>query len=99
MRSPTKSLAGKYGTTIGYLAAKSEDPSGALIVNEVDVLYQRLYQLAIGIQEAGPDLTPQTFAQGMWNYPGRQRPVWSGELQRRREPLLHAHAPVRVPVV
>ena len=41
-----------------------------LIVNEVDVLYQRLYQLALGIQLAGPDLTPQTFAQGMWSYQG-----------------------------
>ncbi|HEY2214550.1 MAG TPA: hypothetical protein VGH31_05800 [Acidimicrobiales bacterium] len=67
-------FAGKYGTTIGYAAAKSEDPSGALIVNEVDVLYQRLYQLAIGIQEAGPNLTPQSFAQGMWNYPGANGP-------------------------
>jgi len=67
-------FAGKYGTTIGYAAAKSENPSGALIVNEVDILYQRLYQLAIGIQEAGPDLTPQTFAQGMWNYPGGDGP-------------------------
>jgi hypothetical protein len=65
-----ESLAGKYGSTIGYFAAKSEDPSGALIVNEVDVLYQRLYQLALGIQLAGPDLTPQSFAQGMWSYQG-----------------------------
>jgi hypothetical protein len=67
-------LAGKYGTTIGYAAAKSEDPNGALIVNEVDVLYQRLYQLAVGIQMAGPNLTPQTFAQGMWSYPGGNGP-------------------------
>jgi hypothetical protein len=65
-----ESLAGRYGSTIGYFAAKSEDPSGALIVNEVDVLYQRLYQLAVGIQMAGPDLTPQTFEQGMWSYQG-----------------------------
>jgi hypothetical protein len=65
-----EALAGKYGSTIGYFAAKSEDPNGALIVNEVDVLYQRLYQLAVGIQMAGPDLTPQSFAQGMWTYQG-----------------------------
>jgi hypothetical protein len=65
-----EALGGKYGSTIGYFAAKSEDPSGALIVNEVDLLYQGLYQLALGIQLAGPDLTPQTFAQGLWSYAG-----------------------------
>jgi hypothetical protein len=70
MATSEESLAGKYGSTIGYFAAKSEDPGGALIVNEVDVLYQRLYQLALGIQLAGPDLTPQSFAQGMWSYQG-----------------------------
>jgi hypothetical protein len=63
-------LAGKYGSTIGYFAAKSQDPNGALIVNEVDILYQRLYQLALGIQLAGPNLTPQTFAQGLWSWKG-----------------------------
>jgi hypothetical protein len=70
MLTNEQALGGKYGSTIGYFAAKSEDPSGALIVNEVDILYQRLYQLALGIQLAGPDLTPQTFAQGMWSYTG-----------------------------
>jgi hypothetical protein len=70
MATSEESLAGRYGSTIGYFAAKSEDPSGALIVNEVDVLYQRLYQIALGIELAGPDLTPQTFAQGMWSYQG-----------------------------
>jgi len=70
MVTSEESLAGKYGSTIGYFAAKSEDPNGALIVNEVDVLYQRLYQIALGIQLAGPDLTPQTYAQGMWSYKG-----------------------------
>jgi hypothetical protein len=65
-----ETLAGKYGSTIGYFAAKSQDPSGSLIVNEVDILYQRLYQLALGIELAGPNLTPQSFAQGMWNYKG-----------------------------
>jgi hypothetical protein len=70
MATSEESLGGKYGSTIGYFAAKSEDPNGALIVNEVDVLYQRLYQLALGIELAGPDLTPQSFAQGMWSYKG-----------------------------
>jgi hypothetical protein len=62
-------VPGKYGSTIAYFAAKSVDPNG-FVVNEVDVIYQKLYQLALGIQMAGPDLTPQTFAQGLWNYQG-----------------------------
>jgi hypothetical protein len=65
-----ESLAGKYGSTLAYFAAKSEDPNNALIVNEVDVLYQRLYQLALGIELAGPNLTPQSFQQGILSYKG-----------------------------
>ncbi|HEX3795598.1 MAG TPA: hypothetical protein VHV57_13985 [Acidimicrobiales bacterium] len=65
-----ESLAGKYGSTLAYFAAKSEDPNNALIVNEVDVLYQRLYQLALGIELAGPNLTPQSFEQGILSYKG-----------------------------
>jgi len=74
MATSEEALAGKYGSTIAYFAAKSEDPNNALIVNEVDVLYERLYQLALGIQLAGPDLTPQSFAQGMWSYQGADGP-------------------------
>lgn len=36
----------------------------------VDVGFSMLYRLAIGIQMAGPELTPDTFAQGLFNYPG-----------------------------
>jgi hypothetical protein len=36
----------------------------------VEELYYSMYQLAIGIQGAGPNLTPETFEQGMFAYPG-----------------------------
>jgi hypothetical protein len=36
-------------------------------------------QMAIGLQMAGPDLTPDTFQQGMFAYPGKLGPAgfWS----------------------
>ncbi|MBA3281943.1 MAG: ABC transporter substrate-binding protein [Acidimicrobiia bacterium] len=52
----------------GYKAFKSvrpdEEPSQI-----VDVFYYQLYQLALGIQMAGPDLTPENFETGMFSYP------------------------------
>lgn len=54
--------------TLGYAAYKSvrsDEPA-----NEVDLIYAQMYEMAIGIQMAGPDLTPQTFEQGMRAYPG-----------------------------
>jgi hypothetical protein len=36
----------------------------------VEELYYQLYLLSIGLQMAGPNLTPETFAQGMFAYPG-----------------------------
>jgi hypothetical protein len=62
-------VPGKYGTTIAYDAAKSADPNG-FVVNEVDTLYIDLYELALGIQLAGPNLNPTTFADGLWSYKG-----------------------------
>jgi hypothetical protein len=35
-----------------------------------EIIYYQLYMLAIGIQMAGPNLTPETFEQGMFAYPG-----------------------------
>lgn len=52
----------------GYFAYKkmrSDEP--AFIV---DIIYYQMYMIALGIQMAGPNLTPQTFEQGMFNYPG-----------------------------
>jgi hypothetical protein len=58
-----------FGESEAYRAFKSvrpdEEPSQFL-----DVGYATMYRLAIGIQMAGPDLNPETFEQGMFNYPG-----------------------------
>ena len=54
--------------TLGYAAYKSvnsDTPAQA-----VDLIYAQMYMLALGVQLAGPDLTPQTFEQGMFRYPG-----------------------------
>jgi hypothetical protein len=40
----------------------------------VEELYYQMYQLAIGIQMAGPNLTPATFEQGMFAYPAARGP-------------------------
>jgi hypothetical protein len=40
----------------------------------VEELYYQMYLLAIGIQMAGPNLTPQTFEAGMFAYPGGNGP-------------------------
>jgi hypothetical protein len=56
--------------TLGYAAYKqvaSDEPA-----NVVDLIYAQMYMLAIGIQMAGPALTPQSFQQGMRAYPGSQ---------------------------
>ena len=56
-----------FGTSEAYRAYRSvrdDQPSIA-----IDAVYAQLLRLAIGIQMAGPDLTPETFAQGMYNYP------------------------------
>ena len=58
-----------YGSSLAYFAAKSVDPNFTP-AREVDSYYELLYILALGIQGAGPDLTPQTFQQGLFKYPG-----------------------------
>ena len=59
--------------TIAYAAYKSvrqDEPAFS-----VDLIYYQMYMLAIGIQGAGPNLTPQTFEQGMFAYPPKLGPV------------------------
>lgn len=54
--------------SLGYAAYKSvnsDEPA-----NEVDLIYEQMYEMAIGIQMAGPDLTPSNFEAGMRKYPG-----------------------------
>lgn len=57
----------------GYNAAKSilgYAPSQA-----AEIIYSNLELLAIGIQMAGPNLTPESFEQGMFRYPTRTGPT------------------------
>lgn len=60
--------------TSGYNAFKAvrpnEEPSPL-----VDILYYDMYMLAIGIQHAGPQLTPETFERGMYAWPGGSGPA------------------------
>ena len=55
--------------TIAYAAYKSvrqDEPAFS-----VDLIYYQMYMLAIGLQGAGPNLTPQTFDTGMASYPAK----------------------------
>ena len=60
------------GTSLAYRAYKSVRPDEPSIA--VDILYNQLYMLAIGIQMAGPNLTPASFEKGMFDYPRRTGP-------------------------
>lgn len=72
-----------YTQTLGYAAYEAgctEDPSicnGQGPAYFVNVIYEQFDQMAIGIQMAGPDLTPATFQQGMFSYPPRDGPYGS----------------------
>ena len=58
--------------TIAYAAYKSvrkDEPAFS-----VDIIYYQMYELAIGLQMAGPDLNPQTFEAGMFSYPPKTGP-------------------------
>ncbi len=57
-----------------YAAVKSVDPDHEPIFG-VDIFYYFFYQLATGLQMAGPNLTPQTFSNGMRAYPGGTGPA------------------------
>lgn len=53
---------------LGYAAYKSfrkDEPAFA-----VEIIYAQMYMLALGIQLAGPNLTPATYERGMFTYPG-----------------------------
>jgi hypothetical protein len=60
--------------TIAYAAFKSVRPDQEPAFS-VDLIYYQMYMLAIGIQMAGPNLTPDTFQQGMYDYPPQSGPV------------------------
>ncbi|MDQ1373816.1 MAG: hypothetical protein QOJ09_1154 [Actinomycetota bacterium] len=52
----------------GYFAYKSVRSDEPAFI--VDIIYYQMYMIALGVQLAGPDLTPQTFERGMFSYPG-----------------------------
>ena len=60
---PTVPLTGSLAYA-AYKSIRSDEPS---VVAEL--VYYQLQMLAIGIQMAGPDLTPETFEAGMFDYP------------------------------
>jgi hypothetical protein len=53
-----------------YTSVRDDEPS--LLV---DLIYYQLYQLVIGIQMAGPELTPENFETGMFAYPAGTGPA------------------------
>jgi hypothetical protein len=58
-------------STFGYAAYKQVDPSTEP-ANAVDLIYEQMYEMALGIEMAGPDLTPQTLENGFRAYGGSQ---------------------------
>lgn len=57
-----------YQATLGYAAYKqvrNDEPS-----QFVNLIYAQMYMIALGIQLAGPDLTPANFQRGMLSYRG-----------------------------
>jgi len=63
-----------YTQTVGYKAYKAIDPSTEPAFF-VDIIYLQMDMLALGIQMAGPNLTPQSFQSGMFNFPAKLGPA------------------------
>lgn len=61
------------GRSFPYAAYKQMRPNDEPAFG-VEEIYYQMYLLAIGIQGAGPNLTPQTFEAGMFAYPGGTGP-------------------------
>jgi hypothetical protein len=59
--------------SFGYNAYKSVRPQDEPAF-AVDLIYTQMYLLWLGIQMAGPQLTPQTFQQGLLAWPGGSGP-------------------------
>ena len=70
-----------YTQTIGYAAYEAGCKADPTICNGqgpayfVNVIYAQIDMLAIGIQMAGPDLTPATYQTGMFNFPPKLGPA------------------------
>lgn len=62
--------SGAIEAGIGYQAAKSVLKNQP-VSQAADLIYSNIEMLAIGIQMAGPKLTPESFEKGMFSYPQR----------------------------
>ena len=60
--------------TIAYEAYKSVRPSDEPAFS-VDLIYFQMQMMAIGLQMAGPNLTPANFQKGMFAYPPKLGPI------------------------
>ena len=63
----------RQGASLGYRAFKSVKPADTPSA-AVDLIYNQLYLLALGIQMAGPGLNPASFEKGMFEYPKHTGP-------------------------
>ncbi len=61
------------GRSFPHAAYKTQRPNDEPAFG-VEEIYYQLYMLAIGIQMAGPNLTPESFEAGMFAYPGGSGP-------------------------
>jgi hypothetical protein len=61
------------GHSFPYAAFKQMRPNDEPAFG-VEEIYYQLYMLALGLQMAGPNLTPDTFEAGMFAYPGGSGP-------------------------
>ncbi|HLF41173.1 MAG TPA: ABC transporter substrate-binding protein, partial [Acidimicrobiia bacterium] len=83
---PMQPLRASYGYNAFKAVRPNEEPSAF-----VDILYYQMYMLALGVQMAGPNLTPETFERGMYAYPGGSGPVGTwGFTPGRYTPTLDA---------
>lgn len=61
------------GASYAYNAYKTIRPDDEPAFG-VEAIYYQIYMLAIGVQLAGPNLTPESFEAGMFSYPGGTGP-------------------------
>ena len=71
------SFSGQYQpprANAGYFAFKQQSPDTEPAILLLPAVFAELRMLSIGIQMAGPNLTPETFAQGLAHLPEQPRP-------------------------
>src|SRR3712207_8357685 len=83
IRRPPRSTLFPYTT----LFRSPDEPAFA-----VEAIYAQMYMLALGIHMAGPNLTPEAYEAGMFNYPGGTGPFGTWGLDRKSTRLNSSHA-------